>query len=347
MGATITSSNPADFTNRLQTYFNPKLLASIQEMLHLSDYGLKQKFPAHGTSIRFFRPRGASAASVAAITEGTTPANLTEVAVGYVDISLAQRGALAKITDIVQAVDLLNTVQLYVKTMGSDAALDFDTVVRNALTTALNDSNATFGSGHPFERMAGIAPTDVSSTDFATFNALSTANGKITRSIHLGCVTRLKASKVPMIDGNYVAVTPPQVIHDIRQDTTWVAASTYRDTQNLYKREQIRLDGAAFVEHTNPFIEGAVYKTYNGAGTNFTTYYLGDGAFGVPQLDNDKAGSAPMGPKMVILAAPDKTDPLNLICTVGWKSYYGCAALVTNLSGEIPRHLSLRTKSTF
>lgn len=355
MGATITSSNPSDFANRLQTFFNPKLLDALLFELHLAEYGMRQKFPAHGTSIRFFRPRPASTAGVGAVAEGTTPTNLTEVGVGYVDITLSQRGALAKITDIVQAIDLLNTVQLYVKTMGADAALDLDTVIRNALMTGLNNSNATF-TGY-FERFAGVVNTGNSATDFASLDGLSKSAGKITRGANIGMITQLKAAKVPMINGNYVAITPPQALHDMYQDTTWVQAAVF-DVGKLYKRAALKMDGVVFVEALNPFIEDGVYGTYdavddNNSGLIYSTIYLGEGAFGVPELANDKAGSNPYGPKLIILAQPDKADPLNLIVTIGWKVYYGAKPLIvttdgsTPVSTEVPRYGILRTKSTF
>lgn len=370
MGALATTGNPATFANQLQTYFNPKLLEALKLELVLSEYGLRGKYPAHGSAIRFFRPRPALAANVGGaaanavpvgpITEGTTPTNLTEVAVGYVDVSLSQRGALAKLTDIVQALDLLNTVKIYTETMGAEAALDLDTVVRKGLLTGMQNSDTAFGSGHPFERYPYITITDDSSNDYDTFKAtanVSKANGKITRAVHLGCVTQLKRSLVPMINGRYVAVTPPEVIHDIRQDANWVSAAVY-DIGKLYKRGVIELDGCVFVEANNGLTEGATYGTATGtpgAGNDlvYTTWYLGKDAFGVPELSNDKAGSSPFGPKMIILAQPDKADPLNLVVTLGWKCYYGAKALIattdgtTPATGEVPRYVQLRTKSTF
>jgi len=358
MGALVTTSNPTDFAGRLQTYFNPKLLKSLQDELHLAEYGLKGKYPSNGTSIRFFRPRTASRASVVTVSEGTTPTNLTEVAVGYIDVALTQRGALAKITDIVQAVDLLNTVQTYVATMGADAALDLDTIIRNALVTGLNDSDATYGTAY-FERFSGVTNTGDSSDDFTTHLALTRANGKITRASHIGCVTQLKAAKVPMINGRYVAVTPAEVIHDMRQDTTWVAGAV-QDVGTLWKRAQMMLDGCVIVEATNPWVEDDTYKSYDAVdstspknGLVFSSLYLGKDAFGVPELSNNKAGSSPYGPKMILLTAPDKADPLNLVVTVGWKAYYGAAPLIvtsdgsTVATGEVPRYIQLRSKSTF
>lgn len=355
MGAATTASNPADFANRLQTFFNPKLLETLTFELAIADYGLRGKFPAHGTSIRFFRPRRANTSGVGTLTEGTTPTNLTEVAVGYVDVTLTQKGALSTITDIVTALDLLNTVQLHVKTQGADAALHLDGVIRDALVTGLANSNTNFNSF--FERFAGVKNTGVSATDFATLAGGNQANGKISRAVHIGCVTTLKRSLVPTINGKYVAVTPPEVIHDMRQDTTWVQAAVY-DVGTLYKRAQLMLDGCVFVEAMNPFIEDNVYGTADstdddGSGLIYSTIYLGQDAFGVPELANDKAGSNPYAPKLIILAAPDKADKLNQIVSIGWKAYYGAKPLITTtdgstpVSGEVPRYVQLRTKTTY
>jgi len=344
--AAITTSNPADFANRIQTYFNPKLLEALDFELVLASYGQRKAYPATGTSIRFFRPRAANTTGVGAIAEGVTPTTLTEVAVGHVDVSLSQRGALATVTDLVQAIDLLNTVQLYVSTMGSDAALDLDTVIRNAIRTGLHNTDATYGANY-FERFAGVTNTADSDADFATMHALSAANAKMTRARHLACVTQLRAARVPMIGGKYVAVTPPAVIHDIRQDTDWVNAATQVNNQALYKRGVIQLDGCVFVEHDNPFREEATYGTHSATGSNFTTFYLGRDAFGCPELSNKKAGGSPMGPRMTVLANADKGDPLNLKTFIGWKCFYGAAPFITNVSGEVPHYLQFRCKSTF
>lgn len=344
--AAVTTSNPADFASRIQTYFNPKLLEALDHELVLANYGWRKAYPANGLTIRFFRPRAATTTGVAAIAEGTTSTTLTEVAVGYKDITLAQRGGIATITDLTQAIDLINTVQLYHKTMGADAALDFDTVIRDALRTGLDDSDATY-TGAYFERFGGTTNTGDSDVDFGTFHALSAANAKFTRATHLACITQLRASRVPMIGGKYIVAVPPQVMHDIRQDTTWVSAATNVDNKALYKRASIMLDGGAFVEHDNPFREGATYGTHSATGVNFSVFYLGDGAFGCPELSNKRAGGSQYGPRITILAGPDKSDPQNLKTTLAWKSLWGAGPLITNVSGEVPHYLQLRVKSTF
>jgi N4-gp56 family major capsid protein len=353
MGNTSTTTNPTDFANNLQTYFNPKFLKVLQDELHLPDYATRGKFPAIGTSIRFFRVQLASTTSVGAPpSQGSPPTNLTETSRGYVDVSLSQRSALAKITDIVTAVDLVNTVNLVHGAMARNAAKDLQEQIRAALVTGVASSNTNYGSTLAWpERFAGVQNSGTSSTDFTSLANGTAANGKLTRAVHIGCVTQLKAKRIPtQMAGNYVAVCSPQTIHDMRQDTTWVSAAVF-DVGTLYKRGMMKLDGCIFVEETNPFIE-SVYGTYDANGTVFSNFYLGDEAFAVAELSNTKAGSTPFAPSFIILTGPDKSDPVNQLVTLGWKAYYGAKAFIcttdgsTLLSGEFPHYIQLRTRST-
>lgn len=345
MGNQITTTT--DIANRLQTYFNPKLLEALDFNLVLSTYGLKEGYEIHGTTIRFYRPRAANTDGVGALTQATVPTTLATVATGHKDITLSQRGELSeKISDVVQATDLLNIVQLYQKTFGEDGALDLDTVVRNSLITGLADSDAAY-SGY-FERFAGVTNTGDSSTDFGTFHALSAANASFTRARHLAMVTQLKDARVKTIGGLYVAVVPPATMHDIRLDTTWLAAAQQVDNQALYKHGTIILDGAVFVEGDNPFREAATYGTYSATGANRSNIYLGRHAFGVPNLKDKRAGSGPMKPKIYITGlTPDSNNPLAQWVQIGWKNFYGAAPFITSVAGEVPHYGILRTKSTF
>ena len=360
MGAAVTTANPADFANRTQTYFNPKLLKALLFNLVLAPYGATKAFPAIGTTIRFFRPRAAKVANVGAVAEGTTPVNLTEVAVGYVDVPLSQRGALATVTDIVQAIDLLDTVRLYVDTMGADAALDLDTVVRAALVSGVLNSDATYKYGPTatqqgyFERFAGVVNTGVSANDFATYIALTQANSKMTRARHIAMITQLKAARVPMIGGKYVCACAPAVISDVRQDADWIATATRMADGSMYKNAEIELDGGVFTSNDNTFIEsqGTAYGTYNDAdannkGLSYANIYLGAEAFGIPELSNKRAGGSQMAPRVIVLAQADKSDPLNLKTSIAWKSFFGAKAFITNVAGEVPHYGLLRCKSTF
>lgn len=365
---------PADFANRLQTFFNKDLLEALKFELVLATYGTKASYPVHGDTVRFFRSRKANtdgllgltaaesagpgrAGTATTLTEGTTPTRMTDVGVGYVDVQLKQRGQISSMSDIAQAIDLLNMVKLHSKTLGEDAALGLDGIVRQALIAGLLNTDTTYGSGHPFERFPYITITDDSSTDYDTFKVtanVSKSNGKITRAVHLGCITQLRKENVPTIGGKYVAICPPEVMHDLRQDTTWVSAATQVDTKDLYKRGQITLDGAVFVEGDNGSIEGDTYQTQLGTttitSTNtpvYSTFYLGRDAFGCVELTDKRAGASMMGPKLIVNATPDKADPLNLKTVLGWKAFFGVKALHTSETSDRPHYVQLRTKSTF
>lgn len=374
--AAVTTTNPADFADRTQTYFNKKLLEATKYSLKLAGYGLSAGYKTIGTTIRFFRPRKANLTGIHAeaarttslaitklttpttLTEGTAPTTLSEVKVGYVDITMYQQGGLATITDKLQAFDLINTLEVYTGTMGDDAALDYDTVIRDALLSGVASSNTTYASGIDggyFERFSGVTNTGSSANDFATLGGLSKANGKITRAGALGVVTQLATSKIKKIGGNYVGVVPPQVVHDIRQDETWLKAAYNVDTQNLYKDLEIMLDGVAYVRANNPFVEAGTYLTESatdpGDGLVYSTIYLGADAFGIPNPSDKRAGGTQTAPRIVVLDQADKSDPLNQKTVIGWKSFFGAGPFIassrSNEIGDIPRYVVLRSKSTF
>jgi N4-gp56 family major capsid protein len=364
MGAAITTTNPADFANRIQKYFSKQLLKALQFNLRLGSYGVAKELPANSAAntIRFFRPRKASRAGVGALNEGAAPANLTEVAIGYVDAALSQRGALAKISDIVRATDLLDTLDVYTKTMGADAALDFDTVCSHAICSKPGqaDADATanpipaaqttmYNTNGSFERFAGVANTGNSAADFGTLSGNATAASKLTRAVHLGAITQLRVNNVPMVNGKYPVICPPQLLFDVRQDGTWISAAVFDSPKlkSLYQWAEFELDGGVFVEQNNPFTELATYGTFDATGGIFSALYLGADAFGVPKLSGSTAGSDPRMPSMIVLSQPDKADPLNQVVTIGWKSFYTAVLLLTNEASDKPHLVQLRAKSSF
>ena len=276
------------------------------------------------------------------LTEGVQNLVRDTVTIGSLDCYLNQRGDDFEITDIVIATDLIDTLQQYMKTLGQDAALDLDQVITNSLmgdaTTALKakalglgaaqttlfNSNNTYGvaTAPYFERFGGLANTGNSATDFASFNALPAAQSKFTRLEHLRALTQLRSNDVKPPDGKaFPVVVAPQVKFDIRQDTTLVAAMTQRDNQKLYKYEEFELDGGAFVESTNPWQEAAVYGTYNAAGGNFTSLYIGDDAVGTVKLSTNVAGGIPLPRK-----SPCWTNPTRATATIRlWLAHGRCS----------------------
>jgi len=375
--AQATTSNPSDFTNRRVVLLQREMLLTLMFQLRMEQFADKKTVESKGTlAVRFFRARkaaksgtaatGGAGTGIANLTEGTPALRKTQVGVGSLDCYLNQRGDDFQISDIVQATDVLDTLRVYMKTIGSDAALDYDSIINasilgnatttnlakalglGAIQTTLYNSNATYGIGF-FERFAGVPNTGISSTDFATLAALQPSQGKFTRLENLRAITQLRANDVKPKDGKvFAAVVPPQVLFDIRQDATLVGAMQYRDNQLLYKWEEFTLDGAAFIESTNPWQEASGgYGTYNAAGNIFTNLYIGDDAFGTVLINDKKAGSSPAAPKIVILDQPDKTDPYNQYVLGAWKAYYGSILKLTSDASDVPHVVASRVQTTF
>ena len=399
MAATITTiaNPPNDFANRQQKYFSRELLKALIFNLKLGQYGLAKELPANSaaSTIRFFRPRrakkGTATTGPRALSTGSTVTGLyttdgttltprsTGAPIGYVDIMLQQRGDLTDISDIVRAIDLFDTLSVNSKTMGADAALDFDFVCSHAICSqaGVADKDTTpnpiptgqttlYGSNTSFERFAGVVNTLNSVNDYASMAALSTSQAKFTRAAHIGMVTRLRGVSgvpgVPMINGKYVCHLPPEIMADLRQESTWIASAIYNNNRAVGSLDQwveFTLDGCNFVENNSPFIEAAVadggggYGVYGPSTGNdvskniYSAIYLGAEAFGVPKLSGMRAGSDPKAPSLIILDKADKADPLNQITTLGWKAFYQAGLLWTNEATDLPHCGVLRCKSTF
>ena len=391
MAATITTLAPTDFTNRLQKYFSRQLLQAALFNLRLGAFGVAKELPANSAAntIRFFRPRrakkgtatsGPRALSTGSMTTGqytTDGTTLTPetagAAIGYVDIMLQQRGDISSVSDIVRAIDLFDTLAVNSKTMGADAALDFDFVCSHAICSqaGVADADGTanpiptgqktlYGSNTSYERFAGVTNTLVSATDFASLAALSNSAARLTRPVHLGVMTRMRGINgkpgVPMINGKFKAIVAPEVMGDLRQDQTWVNAAVYNNTSKIGIDQwtEFTLDGCDFVEAQSPFIEQAnSYGTYspdandNIANNIYSNIYLGAEAFGVPKLSGMRAGSDPKAPSLIILDKPDKSDPANQKTVFAWKAFYQAGLLWTSETTDFPHVVVLRSKSTY
>ena len=91
---------------------------------------------------------------------------------------------------------------------------------------------------------------------------------------------------------------------------------------------------------TNPFItadalgtdaDRFIYDAAAGGGTGnaadvHVSLFLGDGAFGVPELSSQ----SPFSPKIIITDSADKSDPLNMLITAGFKVFYTALRQNTN-----------------
>lgn len=352
----MATNTTTTLSNQYQNYFSKKLLTYAVQALILDQFAKKAPLPARAghKAISMFRYGAPSTSAIEALTEGTAPSGTRTLSLAKVEKTLAQRGQVIELTDILTATDLFNSLQQSIKTNGQDAALDMDTITRNTIVgsnvagDAMENTFATYALDNSDELVEmyadGTKETWASGSgtaEYTTFEASTGADTLLDAAAVLNAVTQLKVNRAQSARGGmYVAAASPQVISDIMVDTTWVNAATYSNVGDLYKGEVGSLYGAKFIMTTNPFISGDalgtdgdrfVYDASGGGGTAATndvhaTIFLGDEAYGCPDLSSQ----SPFSPKVEIVDTADKSDPLNQKTTCSFKTFWTTLRLNPN-----------------
>jgi|GEM_PF-1105268 len=318
--------NVSAVSNTIQPYYSKKLLQRAIQMTRLSEFAVQESLePGIGaTSVRFYRPPQADLTATgapAALTEGTAPSNYRDIAFTPIDVSLAQIGQVAKVTDIANTVGLVKYLDTAIDLMGDEFALDVDTRIRNILV------HQTTGFTKRYAQQQA---------NFAALAAASLANGALIPRDFLDAMTQLKLNRAPTINGNYVAVIPPQGTRDILNSSEFreVVRQNYAD--KIFKGEIGDYYGLRLVEGTNPFTEdeteGTLATSFSSGGSNttgfiYSTIVTGKGGFGT--VDMKKLGGVGKKPQIIVVNTPDSGNPLNQFTLVGWKAYWNGAMLNT------------------
>ena len=351
----MATNTTTTLSDQYQNYFSKKLLTYAVQALVLDQFGSKTPLPAKSghKAISMFRWDTPKATDINTLTEGDA-SSVGERAIALTKISktLIQRGQIVKLTDILNATDLFSSMQQSVKINGQDAAIDMDNITRNILVGSNVGDNVNSGatamegtySTDPatnldngdslIEMYASGTKQSASGGEYSTFESTTSGN-TLDGAAVLNAVTQLKVNRAqPTKGGNYACVASPQVLSDLMQatDKAWLNAAQYSNVEELYKGEVGRLYGAKFVTTTNPFVtadalgtdaDRFIYDAAAGGGTGaaadvHVSLFLGEGGFGVPELSSQ----SPFSPKIVITDSADKSDPLNLLITAGFKVFW-------------------------
>lgn len=311
MGANTTTS----LAGQYQRHFSKLLLDHAVDTLILNQFAKQSDLPKNlgSKTVKFFRPVTASASNVQTLVEGTPITTFTSMSYEEVDVDLTQFGEAMKFTDILGWTSLFNVLKDGVVLMGEDCALKADDVTL-----------ASIIGGSPTKRYSGGA------ANFNALNALTAANGKFSAGDALDAMTNLTLNKAPRINGQYVAIVPPQIGRDLMKDADWLEASKYSAVTQLFKGEIGSLYGVRFIMTTNYWGEDTTDDTEGTRDTAspgiFSTIVTGRDGFGVVKL----SGSSHAKPQVIIADKADKADPLNQVMTAGWKAYYAAKLLNPN-----------------
>lgn len=324
----LETTTSTGLTPQYQKYFSKKLLEHAVQSLVLDQFGQRVPFPknAGAKTIRFMRPDVGDRTQVQTLTEGVPISTFRETTWTPVDLTLAQFGEAAKLSDLLNMTDLFSTLKQNISSMGEDAALHADFQITSAVVPLIAAANKRYSGG---------------AANFNALVALTNAQGAMTIQDLLGSMTQLTIQRAPKAKGgDYVAVVPPQIGYDLMNDGKFVDSGKYGTTKGLFNGEIGRWYGVRVVVATQPWREAntnGTEGTFSASGPIFSTVVLGSGAYGIPLM----AGQSPFSPKVIINDKPDKSDPLNQFITAGWSAYW-TAGLLNDLWAVI-----VRSKTTF
>lgn len=317
------NTGTSGFTDRMETYLQKKLLLHAVPTLRWYPLCKKGELAAKSNSLtmRFFRRRLADAANARAVTtEGTAVAARTgNPIIKAVDVTLGQIMDVWELTDVVDIIDAYEPLKAEIGAMGEDAGLKCDTDIRNAVITALLNSD------NRNSQFAGITPTLDSSADFTSLAAGSAAANKMTRAFALGMKTRLRTQMAPKLRGKYYGgILGAELAHDFVQDTHWMAPSDYSKPEQRWTGEIGMMDGIVWQEADNTFIENNTYNTFDAAGDIYSCFVVGGEAVGCPKMGGT---NDPTRPRVNVLDKADKSDPANQKIVAAWKLFWKSVVL--------------------
>jgi N4-gp56 family major capsid protein len=297
---------------QFQTYFSKELLEYIVKSLQLVQFAQKKPLPAKAGAkdIKWFRYDEPSTSAITTLsTEGGTSVTERALTLEEVTATLVQYGQVISLTDILQLTELFGHLEQAIKVTGQDAALHADTIVRDKLC-----SNVT---GKQTRMANGLA-------NYAAVNSANAADATVEFNDLLDCATQLNQNNTSKVGGSFIAVASPEVISDLMKTSGWQNAATYSAVEQLFSGEAGRLWGNRVISSTNGFLsDGSTQHAYDASGTIHSTIVLGANAYGV----TDIAAQSPYSPKVMIADGADKSDPLNQLTKVSYKSYYAAAVL--------------------
>jgi len=311
----MATNTTSSLSNQFQRHYSKQLLDHAVDTLVLNQFAKQADLPKGlgSKTIRFFRPVTAASSNVQTLVEGTPISTFTDMSYTAVDVDLTQIGEAMKFTDVLGWTNLLNVLKDGVALMGEDCALKADDVTL-----------ASIIGGSPTKRYSGGA------ANFNALVALTNAQGKFAASDALDAMTNLVVNKAPRINGEYVAIVPPQIGRDLMLDTTWLDVSKYAASKQVFKGEIGSLFGVRFIMTTNGWGEDTTNDTEGTRDTSspgiFSTIVTGRDGYGVVKL----SGSSPMKPQVIIADKADKADPLNQTLIAGWKAFYASKLLNSN-----------------
>lgn len=326
MSVMLTSTG--GLSGQYQKFFLKKLLTPIDQLLVMDQLAQFAILPENqgAKTVTFTRPAAADSTAVDSLTEGD-PSTLTDgtYSLTHIDATCSQIGKKNRISDILAATNLFDTVKLVLDKMGRDASHYIDSKIMAEVVPNVAAASKKY-SGN---------------ANFAALGSDSTSGAYLTIAQILKEFTRLRVNRAPTAKpnerapgakgGDYVAVLPTQVATDVKLDSKFIDAGVRGTQKGLFTGEIGTWYGVRMMETTQPWIESSTENTYDAAGSIYSTVVMGSEQFGVVNL----AKKSPLSPKINVIDRPDHSNPGAQYVTVAWTAYWVVKTLKDNWASVI------------
>ncbi len=274
-----------------------------------------------------FRGFNRLALALTPLNEGITPAG-SALTMNSVTAVLSQYGDFTVITDVAEFLYDRSAIKDASDVLGIQATETIDTTIMNVVAAG---TNVIYGVGTVTARVSVTSTMILSTTT-------------ITRDIRwLERNNVQKFDPMPMIGGAYALVGHPDVMTDLRLDTSFISAVNYSSPTpsneyrgDLFTGELGYWQGARIISTTM----SPVYAAAGASGINvYGVICYGKGAYAVSEFSSGLKTYIHTG------GVQDTSDPLEQRSTVGWK-WEGTAAILDNnriIRNEVAATYSLNT----
>jgi N4-gp56 family major capsid protein len=291
----MTNTTSGDLAAALRFTVQKKVLENLRANLFYADprFAEEGRFDAGSDMLTFIGVPDITLTTTP-LTEGTAP-TAAALSITTVMCSTAQYGSLVGITDLAKVKSPIEIATIGAERLARQAQESLDQVARDVIAL----------SGTVVYAEAKTTRVGLTAAGLTTISELRKLNYKMK-----------KAKIPPMADGYYLFMAHPNVIYDIKLDTTvggWTTANLYADATRLFTGEVGKLEGFRVVEVVNAPTWASTVTVYGSIAIG------GVKPWGMGELQTLQTYHVPLG--------GDHTDPLGQVEYLGWKVNWGVAAL--------------------
>jgi len=267
-----------------------------------------------------FRGFNRNALAITPLNEGITPSG-SNLSMNSVSAVLSQYGDFTVISDVTEFLYDRSMIKDASDVLAIQSSETIDTLIMNVVGAG---TNVVYGDG-------------TVATRATVTTAMKMTTTLITRAVRFMERNNVeKFGAMPMIGNAYAMVVHPDVVEDIRNDTSFIAAVNYSSPTPSNENRGDLFTGELGYWQGVRLVSTTMSPVYAAAGFSSQAIYgslvYGKGAYAVSEFSG--------GLKTYIETEGGTSDPLHQRSTVGWK-WEGVAAILDN-----NRIVRLETSST-